>query len=78
MEVSDVFKLWLLLKFLSSLERLIPLYKRTKYIPHVMRLLGHKSIANTLIYTQLVESESDEYWSFANLSVCDCRPAVAL
>jgi hypothetical protein len=28
-----------------------------------MRLLGHKNIANTLIYTQLVEFESDEYCS---------------
>ena len=28
-----------------------------------MRLLGHKNIADTLIYTQLVEFESDEYCS---------------
>jgi hypothetical protein len=29
----------------------------------VTRLLGHRNIANTLIYTQLVEFESDEYCS---------------
>jgi hypothetical protein len=28
-----------------------------------MKLLGHKSIANTLIYTQLVEFEGEEYCS---------------
>lgn len=28
---------------------------------HVMKLLGHKQIENTLIYTQLVNFESDEY-----------------
>ena len=38
-------------------------YHRTKDILHVMRLLRHKNIANTLIYTQLVEFESDEYCS---------------
>jgi site-specific recombinase XerC len=38
-------------------------YHRTKDILHVIRLLGHKNIANTLIYTQLVEFESDEYSS---------------
>ena len=29
-------------------------YHRTKDIIHVMRLLGHKNIKNTLVYTQLV------------------------
>ncbi len=38
-------------------------YHRTKDILHVMRLLGHKNVANTLIYTQLVEFGSDEYCS---------------
>ena len=37
-------------------------YHRTKDILHVMRLLGHKSINNTLIYTHLIDFEqSDEY-----------------
>jgi hypothetical protein len=30
-----------------------------------MRLLGHKSIANTLIYTQLVEFEEDDKYCTA-------------
>ena len=30
-----------------------------------MRLLGHKSIANTLIYTQLVEFEDDDKYCTA-------------
>jgi integrase len=36
-------------------------YHRTKDILHVMRLLGHRSIRNTLVYIQLVDFESDEY-----------------
>lgn len=38
-------------------------YHRTKDILHAMRLLGHRNIANTLIYTQLVKFESDEFCS---------------
>jgi integrase len=40
-------------------------YHRTKDILYVMRLLGHKSIANTLIYTQLVEFEDDDKYCTA-------------
>jgi integrase len=36
-------------------------YHKTKDILHVMRILGHKNIKNTLIYTHLVNFESDEY-----------------
>jgi integrase len=36
-------------------------YHKTKDILHVMRLLGHKNIKNTLIYTQIVTFEDDEY-----------------
>lgn len=36
-------------------------YHRTKDILHVKQLLGHKKLDNTLIYTQLVSFESDEY-----------------
>lgn len=32
-------------------------YYKTKDILHVMRLLGHKNIKNTLIYTQLAKFE---------------------
>ena len=36
-------------------------YQRTRYILYVKQLLGHKRIENTLIYTQLVNFESNEY-----------------
>ena len=36
-------------------------YHRTKDILHVMRMLGHKSITNTLKYTQLVDFQNDDY-----------------
>lgn len=35
-------------------------YHKTKDILHVKRLLGHKKIENTLIYTQLVDFECDD------------------
>ena len=35
-------------------------YYKTKDILYVMKLLGHKSIKNTLIYTQLIEFEGDD------------------
>jgi hypothetical protein len=38
-------------------------YHRTKDILHVMHLLGHKNIRNTLVYTHLVNWESDEFVS---------------
>lgn len=36
-------------------------YHKTKDILHVMRMLGHKSITSTLLYTQLINFEGDEY-----------------
>jgi integrase len=36
-------------------------YHRTKDILHVKWLLGHKRIENTLVYTHLVQFESDEF-----------------
>ena len=39
------------------------LYHHTKDILYVMQQLGHKKIETTLIYTQLVNFESDEYTS---------------
>ena len=35
-------------------------YYKTKDILHVMKLLGHKNIKNTLIYTQLVNFENED------------------
>jgi len=36
-------------------------YHRTKNLLHVMEMLGHRDIKTTLIYTQLVKFEGDEY-----------------
>jgi integrase len=36
-------------------------YYKTRDILHVMQLLGHKNIQNTLIYTHLVDFHSDDY-----------------
>ena len=36
-------------------------YHRTKDILHVMNLLGHKNIKNTLVYTHLIDFQDDEY-----------------
>lgn len=36
-------------------------YHRARDILHVMQLLGHKSIRNTLMYTQLVDFKEDDY-----------------
>ena len=36
-------------------------YAKTRDILHVMRMLGHKNIKNTLIYTQLVDFKDDEF-----------------
>jgi len=36
-------------------------YHRTKDILHVMEMLGHRDIKTTLIYTQLVSFEGDDY-----------------
>lgn len=36
-------------------------HHRTKDILHVMQLLGHRSIRNTLVYTHLVQFESDDW-----------------
>jgi len=36
-------------------------YHRTKDILHVMRVLGHKSIKNTMRYTQLVDLGEQDY-----------------
>jgi integrase len=40
-------------------------YHKTRDILHVMQLLGHRSIKNTLVYTQLIGFGEDEYVSKA-------------
>jgi 2-keto-3-deoxy-L-rhamnonate aldolase RhmA len=52
-------------------------YHRTKDILYVMKLLGHKNIGNTLIYTQLVEfEEDDKYCTAIATNVEDARKLV--
>jgi hypothetical protein len=36
-------------------------YHKTKNIRHVKRLLGHRKLENTEIYTHLIDFESDEW-----------------
>jgi len=36
-------------------------YAKTKDIVHVIRVLGHKNIQNTLVYTHLVKFSEEEY-----------------
>jgi integrase len=38
-------------------------YHKTRNLLHVMQMLGHRDIKNTLIYTHLIEFEGDEYHS---------------
>jgi len=38
-------------------------YAKTKDILHVMKVLGHRNIQTTLIYTQLINFESNDYYS---------------
>lgn len=40
-------------------------YRKTRNILHIMRLLGHREIRNTLIYTHLVEDVEAEDFYFA-------------
>ena len=51
-------------------------YHRTKDILHVMQMLGHRSIKNTLVYTHLISFESDEYVCKVARTVDDTRMLV--
>ncbi len=51
-------------------------YHKTKDILYVMKLLGHKSISNTLVYTQLVEFGGDEYCSAVAGSVGEAKKLI--
>jgi integrase len=44
-------------------------YHKTKDILHVMRMLGHRNINNTLKYTQLIKTEDDDFISKAAKTV---------
>jgi len=47
-------------------------YHKTKDILHVKNLLGHKNINNTLLYTQLVDFQDDDYSSRVAKTVNEC------
>jgi len=51
-------------------------YHKTKNILHVMNLLGHKDVRTTLIYTQLIEFEGDEYHSATAKTVEEAKNLV--
>ena len=51
-------------------------YAKTKDILHVMKMLGHRNIQNTLVYTQLADFESDEYHSAVAKTVEEARKLV--
>lgn len=51
-------------------------YAKTKDILHVMKLLGHRKIENTLIYTQLINFESNEYHSKVAETVDEARQLI--
>jgi len=51
-------------------------YHRTKDIVHAMKLLGHKNINNTMLYTQLVSFESDDYTTRVSTGVKEDRELI--
>jgi len=51
-------------------------YNRTRDILYVMRLLGHRCIENTLVYTQLVSFENDQYHSAVAKTVAEAQKLV--
>jgi site-specific recombinase XerD len=51
-------------------------YHKTKDILHVMETLGHRDIKTTLIYTQLIRFESDEYSSAVAKTIDEARVLV--
>jgi integrase len=51
-------------------------YAKTKDILHVMKMLGHRNIQNTLLYTQLISFENDEFHSATAKTVQDAQKLV--
>ena len=54
----------------------VVLRRETKDILHVQQLLGHRRIESTLLYTQLVAFDSDEYTSRVTNSLRGARALV--
>lgn len=51
-------------------------YAKTKDILHVMQMLGHRNIQNTLLCTQFITFESDEYHSATATTVQEAQKIV--
>ncbi len=51
-------------------------YHHTKDLLYVMKILGHRNIQTTLIYTQLVNFKSDEYTSKVATNVKEARKLI--
>jgi integrase len=51
-------------------------YHRTKDILHVMQMLGHRSIKNTLVYTHLVDFQGDEFTCKVANTIDDARSLI--
>jgi hypothetical protein len=51
-------------------------YAKTKDTLHVMKMLGHKNIQNTLLYTQLISFENDDFHSATAKTVQEIQKLV--
>jgi len=51
-------------------------YHRTKDLLYVKQLLGHKNITITILYTQLIDWQSDEYASAVAGNLDEARSLV--
>jgi hypothetical protein len=51
-------------------------YHKTRDILHVMKMLGHRNIQNTLLYTQLISFEYDDYHSATAQTVQDAQKLI--
>jgi hypothetical protein len=51
-------------------------YAKTKDLLHVMKVLGHRNIQNTMLYTQLINFESDEFHSATAAMVQEAQKLV--
>jgi len=51
-------------------------YHRTKDLLHVMQLLEHKNIMNTLVYTHLTNFDSEEYVCKVAKTIDDAKALV--
>jgi len=51
-------------------------YHKTKDLLHVMKILGHRNIQSTLMYTQLINFESDEYHSATTTTIDEAKKLI--